>query len=129
MKDKFILYLAVFVGAAAGTALRMLADGNVMVYLLLPNLLACFLMGASCFYLSRARVAELYRKAVNAGFLGGLSTYGAPALAQLVAGEVTFFSLLGLFSELMAYLAVSALGWGIAAAGFILWQLWHKGKA
>ncbi len=115
MKQQLFLYAAVAVGGAVGTLVRLMAAGNLLTYLLVPNLLACLLMGMSCCLLSRFKLPELYRRGVNAGFLGGLSTYAAPVLVHLVDGAVTFVSFVGVICELLAYLGVSALGWWLAA--------------
>ncbi len=113
-----LLWLAVFVGGALGTLLRSLVGQTVLTYLIVPNLAACFLMGASSCALLHTKLPALYRQAVNAGFLGGLSTYASPVVVLLDHGNLTARGLVILCAELLAYLVISILGYAAVALYF-----------
>ncbi len=125
MKKALFLYAAVVIGGTLGTLVRMLSAGSLFTYLLVPNLMACALMGASCCLLARLKLSQIYRQAVNAGFLGGLSTYASPVLVQLTDGAITLDSFIGVMLELLSYWAVSGLGWGAGALCLRLYKRSH----
>lgn len=72
--------LIVFFGGAAGTLLRMTLDLLPQPWVQYANITACLLMGGSCALLRLKSLGPLWRQGVNAGFLGGLSTFASPLL-------------------------------------------------
>lgn len=112
------LYLAVFIGGSIGTAIRELLALVPLPWLMTANVLACLLMGGSTALLMQKNCSRLYRQGVNAGFLGGLSTFATPVLEILLEGRGSSSAavltaggdLLELLAELAAYICAAVFG-------------------
>lgn len=114
----FTLYLAVFIGGSIGTAVRALLTLVPLPWLMTANVLACLMVGCSTAFLMQKNCSRLYRQGVNAGFLGGLSTFAASVIEILLEGResgnmavlTAGLDLLALLSELAAYICAAIIG-------------------
>lgn len=117
--DVAVSALAVFVGGVLGVALRgMLPSlpGDVVGTFLLPNALACLLIGA--LHAVHRRLPWRFSLFAVTGFCGGLSTFSGLAhelAAALVDGRF-FAPALSVFIEVLVGLTLFALGRCLAVA-------------
>ncbi len=103
MKNYFLALAAVILGGGLGASLRYIICEitankfsflNFPIGILIANLIGCFLIGFSTFYLTETKASSYTKLFVITGFLGGLTTFSSYAFDSfrlLYQGKIKLF--------------------------------------